>query len=119
LAWRSPARGPTATASNPAPTGGTFLPFLPETTARAALKWTSERRVSAQLALNYVGPAWTSFAARLDGYTVVNAGLQWEPFDKAVEVKLDLFNLLDTRFRTSDIGVGPGRAVSGSVLVRF
>jgi len=94
-------------------------PVAPASSARASLKWTNERRLSAQIAANYVGPAWTSFAVRLESYAVVNAGIQWEPFDKAVEIKLDLFNLLDTRFRTSDIGVGPGRAVSGSVLVRF
>jgi outer membrane receptor protein involved in Fe transport len=49
----------------------------------------------------------------------VNAGLRWEPFDKAVELRLDLFNVLDTKFRTTDFANGPGRAFSGSLLVRF
>ncbi len=103
----------------PGSDGLTYLPFLPEVTARASLKWTNERRIAAQLSANYIGAVRDSFAARLGGYTVVNAGLQWEPFDKAIELRLDLFNLLDTDFRTTANAPGPGRALSGSVLVRF
>jgi tetratricopeptide (TPR) repeat protein len=105
--------------AEPGDDGMTMLPFLPEITARASLVWTNQRRISARLAANYVGPVWGGFANRLPGYTIVNAGLQWEPFDKAVEVRLDLFNLLDAEFRTTDYAQGPGRAVSGSVMVRF
>lgn len=100
--------------------GRTHLPFLPELTARASLVWTSTRRISARLTANHVGSAWGSDAERrLPAYTVVNAGLQWEPFDKAVELRLDLFNLLDARIQTTEFARGPGRAVLGSVLVRF
>lgn len=101
-----------------APVAGSII--RTEITARGSLVWTNERCISARLTANYVGPAWGGYPdSRLSGYTLVNAGLQWEPFDKAVEVRLDLFNLLEADFRTTEFSPGPGRAVSGSVLVRF
>lgn len=110
-------RGRTA---NPRPQDGeTFLPFLPGRTAQAGLTWTHASRISARLVANYIGPQRTIFGARLGDYVIANAAFRWEPLDKRLELRLDVFNLLATTFRTSDIGVGPGRAVSGSVLVRF
>lgn len=105
--------------AEPGVDGGTYLPFLPKITGRASLVWTDEQRIKARVTLNYVGPVQGIFATRLAGYALVNAGVQWEPFDKAVELRLDLFNLLNADYRTTEFAPGPGRAISGSVMVRF
>jgi hypothetical protein len=106
--------------AEPSEDGRVNLPFLPEVTARGSLVWTNERRISARVTANYVGRAWGGNAdSRLDDYTIVNAAAPWEPFDKAIRLQLELFNLFDADFRTTEFAPGPGRALLGSVLVRF
>ncbi|WP_095694314.1 FecR domain-containing protein [Sinorhizobium sojae] len=94
------------------------LPFLPENAAQVALTWVNTANVKATIAANYVGER-TDLATTLDDFWTLDAALQWEPFDKRIEVELAGFNLLDEEFELSDGLPGWGTTVKGTVRVRF
>ncbi|PDT41317.1 MULTISPECIES: FecR domain-containing protein [Sinorhizobium] len=94
------------------------LPFLPENSGQVALTWVSTANVKTTLAANYVGER-TDSTATLDDFWTLDAALQWEPFDKRIEVELAGFNLLDEEFEVRDGLPGWGPTVKGTVKVRF
>jgi tetratricopeptide (TPR) repeat protein len=105
----------------PLPTTGNRLPFLPTRTGQVTLVWMmpAPMRLSAQLTGNYIGPQYSFLGAQLHDYAIVNASLGWEPGDKRLELRAEVFNLFDSDFRVSDAAGGRGRGLSGSMLVRF
>jgi tetratricopeptide (TPR) repeat protein len=95
------------------------LPFLPETSGQVAATWVSTANVSTTVAANYVGERTTNLGTTLNDFWTLDASLQWEPFDKRIEVELAGFNLLDEEFEVSDGLPGWGPTVKGTVKVRF
>ncbi|MCA1367474.1 FecR domain-containing protein [Bradyrhizobium sp. BRP14] len=95
------------------------LPFLPESSGQVAVTWVSTANVKTTVAANYVGERTTSVGTTLDDFWTLDASLQWEPFDKRIEVELTGFNLLDEEFEVNDGLPGWGPTVKGTVKVRF
>ncbi|WP_027998385.1 FecR domain-containing protein [Sinorhizobium arboris] len=98
--------------------GAGDLPFLPEYSGQLALTWVSTANVKTTVAANYVGERAEGPITHDDFWTL-DAALQWEPFDKRIEVELAGFNLLDEEFEIRDGLPGWGPTVKGTVKVRF
>jgi len=98
-------------------TGGD-LPFLPEYSGQVALTWVSTANVKTTVAANYVGER-SEGSITHDDFWTLDAALQWEPFDKRIEVELAGFNLLDEEFEVRSGLPGWGPTVKGTVKVRF
>ncbi|THK39396.1 tetratricopeptide repeat protein [Ensifer sp. MPMI2T] len=94
------------------------LPFLPENSGQVALTWVNTANIKTTVAANYVGER-TDGTTTLDDFWTLDASLQWEPFDKRIEVELAGFNLLDEEFEVRDGLPGWGPTVKGTVKVRF
>lgn len=94
------------------------LLFVPENTGQVALTWVSTANVKATIAANYVGTR-PADGKTLDDFWTLDATLEWEPFDKQVEVNLAAFNLLDEEFELSNGLPGWGPTFKGTVKVRF
>jgi len=97
---------------------GRDLPFLPENTGQVALTWVNAANIKTTVAANYIGER-TDGTAALDDFWTLDASLQWEPFDKWIEVELAGYNLLDEEFELSEDLPGWGPTVKGTVKVRF
>ncbi|WP_373414332.1 FecR domain-containing protein [Ensifer aridi] len=97
---------------------GGDLPFLPEYSGQVALTWVSTANVKTTVAANYVGNR-SEGSIEHDDFWTLDAALQWEPFDKRMEVELVGFNLLDEEFEVRSGLPGWGPSVKGTVKVRF
>ncbi|KQV44491.1 MULTISPECIES: FecR domain-containing protein [unclassified Rhizobium] len=101
-------------------TGGGSLVFVPDQTAEIALTWVNTADIKMTLAANYVGErAGDNAGAVLDDYWTLDAALQWEPFDKQIELELSAYNLLDEDFELAPGVKGWGPTVKGTLSVRF
>ena len=101
-------------------TGGGSLVFVPDQTAQIALTWVNTANVKMTLAGNYVGERVGNAAGTvLDDYWTLDASLQWEPFDKQIELELSAYNLLDEDFELAPGIKGWGPTVKGTLSVRF
>ena len=99
---------------------GRGLPFVPKTAGQIALTWVNENNVKATVAANYTGKReGDASGGVLDSYWTLDATLNWEPFDKRMEVGLAAYNILDERFEVSPAVPGWGRTYMGSLKVRF
>lgn len=94
------------------------LPLLPENSGQVALTWVNTANIKTTIAANYIGERRDG-AATLDDFWTLDAALQWEPFDKRIEVELAGYNLLDEEFELSNGLPGWGPTVKGTVKVRF
>jgi tetratricopeptide (TPR) repeat protein len=98
-------------------TGGD-LPFLPEYSGQVALTWVNTANVKTTVAANCVGER-SEGSITHDDFWTLDASLQWEPFDKRIEVELAGFNLLDEEFELRSGLPGWGPTVKGTLKVRF
>jgi len=94
------------------------LLFVPENTGQVALTWVNTANVKATIAANYIGSR-PAGGTTLDDFWTLDASLQWEPFDKQIEVDLAAFNLLDEDFELRSGIPGWGPTFKGTVKVRF
>ncbi|MBZ7926691.1 FecR domain-containing protein [Ensifer adhaerens] len=94
------------------------LLFVPENTGQVALTWVNTANVKATIAANYIGSR-PAGGVTLEDFWTLDASLQWEPFDKQIEVDLAAFNLLDEDFELRDGIPGWGPTFKGTVKVRF
>ncbi|WDZ80542.1 FecR domain-containing protein (plasmid) [Ensifer adhaerens] len=94
------------------------LLFVPENTGQVALTWVNTANVKATIAANYIGSR-PAGGVTLDDFWTLDASLQWEPFDKQIEVDLAAFNLLDEDFELRSGIPGWGPTFKGTVKVRF
>lgn len=94
------------------------LLFVPENTGQAALTWVSTANIKTTVAANYVASRPGGLKT-LDDFWTLDAALQWEPFDKQIEVDLAAFNLLDEDFELRNGLPGWGRTFKGTIKVRF
>lgn len=94
------------------------LLFVPENTGQVALTFVSTANVKTTIAANYIGSR-PGGGTTLDDFWTLDASLQWEPFDKQIEVDLAAFNLLDEDFELRDGIPGWGPTFKGTVKVRF
>ncbi|MGF6174957.1 tetratricopeptide (TPR) repeat protein [Ensifer sp. 4252] len=94
------------------------LLFVPENSGQVALTWVSTANVKATIAANYVGTR-PADGKTLDDFWTLDASLEWEPFDKQLEVNLAAFNLLDEEFELRNGLPGWGPTFKGTVKVRF
>ncbi|KAA1183950.1 TonB-dependent receptor [Rhizobium tropici] len=105
------------------PTFGRSLPYVPNNSGQLTLTWVNEANVKITVAANYTGerqgidPFLGS--VRLDDYWTLDANLIWEPLDKRFALEVAAFNLLDKGFEISPGVAGWGRAVKGTLKVRF
>jgi tetratricopeptide (TPR) repeat protein len=97
---------------------GSDLPLLPENSGHVALTWVNTANIKTTVMANYIGER-TEGTATLDDFWTLDASLQWEPFDKRIEVELAGFNLLDEEFEVRSGLPGWGPTVKGTVKVRF
>jgi tetratricopeptide (TPR) repeat protein len=97
---------------------GSDLPLLPENSGHVALTWVNTANIKTTVMANYIGER-TEGTATLDDFWTLDASLQWEPFDKLMEVELAGFNLLDEEFEVRSGLPGWGPTVKGTVKVRF
>lgn len=105
--------------SDPGWTGDSLI-FVPDQTAQVALTWVNTANVKMTLAGNYVGERVGNAAGTvLDDYWTLDASLQWEPFDKQIELELSAYNLLDEDFELAPGIKGWGPTVKGTLSVRF
>jgi len=102
---------------------GGALPYIPEKSGQLALTWVNEANVKATLAANYTGErqgdGGLGGSDRLDDYWTLDANLIWEPLDKRFALEASAFNLLDEDFEVAPGVPGWGRAVKGSLKIRF
>ncbi len=94
------------------------LLFVPENTGQVALTWVNTANVKATIAANYIGSR-PAGGTTLDDFWTLDASLQWEPFDKQIEVDLAAFNLLDEDFELRSGIPGWGPTFKGTIKVRF
>ncbi len=94
------------------------LLFVPDNTGQVALTWVNTANVKATIAANYIGSR-PAGGVTLDDFWTLDASLQWEPFDKQIEVDLAAFNLLDEDFELRSGLPGWGPTFKGTVKVRF
>lgn len=99
------------------------LPYIPERSGQLALTWVNEANVKATLAANYTGERQGDGGILgpevLDDYWTLDANLIWEPIDKRFALEASAFNLLDEDFEVAPGVPGWGRAVKGSLKIRF
>lgn len=99
---------------------GGNIPYVPDRAGQIALTWVNEANVKATLAANYVGERDGDEAATvLDDYWTLDAALVWEPFDKALALELNAYNLLDEDFEVAPGVPGWGRGIEGKLRIRF
>ena len=102
---------------------GDALPYIPERSGQLALTWVNEANVKATVAANYIGErqgdGGLGGADRLDDYWTLDANMIWEPLDKRFALEASAFNLLDEDFEVAPGVPGWGRAVKGSLKIRF
>lgn len=99
---------------------GRDIPYVPERAGQIALTWVNEANVKATLAANYIGEREGDDAgARLDDYWTLDASLVWEPFDKAMALELNAYNLLDEDFEVAPGVPGWDRGIEGKLRIRF
>ncbi|APG94239.1 exported protein, TonB-dependent receptor protein (plasmid) [Sinorhizobium americanum] len=94
------------------------LPFLPESSGQVALTWVDTANIKTTVAANYIGER-SEGSITHDDFWTLDASLQWERFDKRLEVELAGFNLLDEEFELRNGVPGWGPTVKGTVRVRF
>lgn len=94
------------------------LLFVPENTGQVALTWVNTANVKATIAANYIGSR-PGGGVTLDDFWTLDASLQWEPFDKQIEIDLAAFNLLNEEFELRNGLPGWGPTFRGTVKVRF
>lgn len=82
------------------------------------LTWVNTANIKTTVMANYIGER-TEGTTTLDDFWTLDAALQWEPFDKRIEVELAGFNLLDEEFEVRSGLPGWGPTVKGTVKVRF
>ena len=97
------------------------IPFVPKATAQLGATWTLEAptRLKTRVFADYFGPRTDDLEVTLDGYVVFNATVNWQPFDRALNVDLGVFNLFDKRVEDATSIPGPRRTVSISASMRF
>ncbi|QRM47268.1 tetratricopeptide repeat protein (plasmid) [Rhizobium sp. BG4] len=102
---------------------GEALPYVPERSAQLAVTWVNEANVKATLAANYIGTREGQLGpfttVKLDDYWTLDANMIWEPLDKRFALEASAFNLLDEDFEVAPGVPGWGRAVKGSLKIRF
>jgi len=102
---------------------GEALPYVPERSAQLAVTWVNEANVKATLAANYIGTREGQLGPfttlKLDDYWTLDANMIWEPLDKRFALEASAFNLLDEDFEVAPGVPGWGRAVKGSLKIRF
>jgi len=88
-----------------------------------AVTWVNEANVKATLAANYIGTREGQLGPfttlKLDDYWTLDANMIWEPLDKRFALEASAFNLLDEDFEVAPGVPGWGRAVKGSLKIRF
>lgn len=101
----------------------------PERSANLWVTWAFAPRWSAQMGARYVGPIYanTDNTQRVDGYTVVDAGLHWD-VEPNVAIDARAKNLCDKFYAYSTVGnganggqllQGPPRTLEMALTVRF
>ncbi|CCM78229.1 TPR repeat-containing protein [Rhizobium mesoamericanum STM3625] len=99
---------------------GGALPFIPRNSGQVALTWVNEAKVKATIAANYIGKRdGDDIGTELDDFWTLDANMIWEPFDKRFALEVAAFNLLDEDFEITPGVPGWGRAVKGTLKVRF
>lgn len=98
---------------------GNSLIFVPDQTGQIALTWVNPINVKATIAANYVGERQGGGGVTLDDYWTLDASLQWEPFDKQIQLELSAYNLLDEDFELAPGIKGWGPTIKGTLSVRF
>lgn len=105
------------------PTFGSSLPYVPNNSGQLALTWVNEANIKVTVAANYTGErqAVDPFLGnvRLDDYWTLDANFTWEPLDKRFALEVAAFNLLGKDFEISPGVAGWGRAIKGTLKVRF
>lgn len=105
---------------DPAPGFADDLPYVPRHSGQVALTWVNEANVKATVAANYVGErSGDQLGTQLDSYWTLDANMIWEPLDKRFALEAAAFNLLDDDFEVAPGVPGWGRAVKGTLKVRF
>lgn len=99
---------------------GDDIPYVPEQAGQIALTWVNEANVKATLAANYIGErSGDDAGTRLGDYWTLDASLIWEPFDKALALELNAYNLLNEDFEVAPGVPGWGRGIEGKLRIRF
>lgn len=100
---------------------GSSIPFVPEATAQFGATWAlrAPTRLKTRIFADYFGQRIDDLNITLDDYVVLNATANWQPFDRAVNIDVGIFNLLDKRVEDATGLPGPRRTISINAGIRF
>lgn len=100
---------------------GDPVPFIARHFAQASLTWSvpAPVRLRANIAATRIAGLTIDTGRAIDGYTLVDARLEWEPLDRHVAVRVGLLNALDQRYEITPGFAAPRRTLSAEVTLRF
>lgn len=100
---------------------GDPVPFIARHFGQASLTWSvpAPVRLRANLAASMVRGLTTDTGRPIEGSTLVDARVEWEPFDRRVAIRAGLLNLFDQRYETSFGFPAPRRTATAEITLRF
>ena len=100
---------------------GDPVPFIARHFGQASLTWSvpAPVRLRANVAASMVRGLTTDTGQPIEGSTLVDARLEWEPLERRVAIRAGLLNLLDERYETTFGFPAPRRTLTAEITLRF
>jgi tetratricopeptide (TPR) repeat protein len=100
---------------------GDPVPFIARHFGQASLSWSAPAplRLRANLAASMVRGLTSDTGRGIEGSTLVDARVEWEPLDRSLAVRAGVLNLFDERYETTVGFPAPRRTVTAEVTLRF